>query len=303
LNKLTKIFIAIGLHLLLVSQALKSAATGIQDSMPSSPASAAIDYLNSIPSLEHSKHWPNVDPKLFLQNLKTFTISPLKFYEGKGTNFCAYAALTYLPLRYDPLGFSRFMIDLYKNGKAKLGKVMLAPGHAVRQEAGLIKYKGPLDIQPAGQVWILALADHFKGYLNVFNRNYDKGDEDRIWASTNFAKFNRMLRKLFLLKVKAYGSDLIRPGVGDRYDFLKEQMQSGTIFLYLNNRLLYKKDHVAVRFGIPTHYVLLLDIQKLDNGKINILYWDYGIKTLQQLDPKFFRKILFGISHCSTPAK
>lgn len=271
--------------------------------MPSSSASSAIAYLNSIKHLDQSRHWPNVDPQLFLQNLKMFTNSPLRFYEGKGTNFCAYAALTYLPLRYDPLGFSKFMVELYRNGRAKMGKVMLTPGRAVREEAGLIKYKGALDIQPAGQVWILALADHFKGYLNIFNRAYQKGDEDKLWASTNFAKFNRMLRKLFLLKVKARGSDLIRPGVGDRYEYLKEQLQSGTVFLYLNNRLLYKKDHVAVRFGIPTHFILLLDIQKLEDGRINLLYWDYGMKTLQQLEPKFFRKILFGISHCSTPAK
>ncbi|MBC7948215.1 MAG: hypothetical protein H7Y42_10080 [Chitinophagaceae bacterium] len=273
------------------------------DSMPTSTAQEAIDYLNGINTLDASSYWPNVDPVLFLQNLKGFTVAPLKFYEGKGTNFCAYAALTYLPLQFDPLGFSKFMVEFYRNGQARMGKVMLKPSRAVRNEAGLIKYKGALDIQPAGQMWILSLADHFKGYLNIFNRRYDKGDEDKIWASTNFAKFNRMLRKLFLLKVNARGADLIRPGVGDRYTYLKEKMKTGTVFLYLNNRLLYKKDHVTVRLGIPTHYVALFDIQMTENGKINIVYWDYGQKTLQQLQPKFFRKILFGVTHCETPVK
>jgi hypothetical protein len=289
--------------LLTLAKTYAFAGDNLADSMPVSSAKDALAYINSIRSLDSSKHWPNVDPQIFLQNLKTFTIAPLQFYEGKGTNFCAYAALTYLPLYHDPLGFSKFMIELYTNGRAKMGKVMLTPSNAVKQQAGLIKYKGALDIQHAGQVWILTLADHFKGYLNIFNRHYDEGDEDKMWASTNYAKFNRMLRKLFLLKVKARGADLFRPGVGDRYDYIKEKMKTGTVFLYLNNRLLYKKDHVKVRVGIPTHYILVFDIQKTDDGTINIIYWDYGRKTLQQLSPKFFHKIIFGISYCSIPLK
>jgi hypothetical protein len=267
------------------------------DSIPISTQQQAIAFLDSLQNFDSSKHWPNVDPGLFLQNLRTFAVTPLKFYEGKGTNFCAYSALTYIPLNYDPLGFSRFMVTLYQKGKAKMGKVVFRPSSAVKKEAGLLKYKGALDISPAGQIWFLCLADHFKGYLNFFNRGFDKGDENTLWASTNFAKFNRMLRKLFVLKVHARGSDLIRPRISDTYTYLNELSKKGPFFLYLNNRLFYKKKHeVTTRFGIPTHFVLLLDIYKTTDNKINIIYWDYGKKTLQQVHSKLLRKIIFGIT-------
>ena len=256
----------------------------------------AVAFLDSIKELSPSLHWPNVDPGMFLQNLKTFALYPLKFYEGKGTNFCAYSAITYIPLNYDPIGFARFMIKLYTDGEAKMGKVQFRPSRAVKEEAGLIKYKGALDISPASQMWFLCLADRFKGYLNFFNRHFDKGDESTLWASTNFAKFNRMVRRLFLFKVKARGSDLFRPWVNNPYEFLREKSAKAPVFLYLNNRLLYKKKHVVTRFGIPTHFVLLLNIYK-SGDKINIVYWDYGKKTLQQVTPPLLRKIIFGISY------
>jgi hypothetical protein len=237
-----------------------------------------------------------VKPEIFLVNLKGFATEPLRFYEGKSTNFCAYSALTYIPLHHDPLGFSRFMVTLYNTGRAKMGKVIFEPARAVREEAGLLKYKGPLDINAAAQMWFLSLADEFKGYLNIFNQRFHKGDENTLWAATNFAKFNRMLRQLFPAEVKARGSDLIRPWIGDLYSYLKEKLQTGTVFLYLNNRRLYRKKHVKVRFGIPTHYVLLLDIYKVGD-RVNLLYWDYGLKTLQQVSPHLLKRITFGITH------
>ncbi|MEO5564061.1 MAG: hypothetical protein ABIR18_11515 [Chitinophagaceae bacterium] len=274
-----------------------------RDTMTISTANQAIVYLNSIGRLDFSKLWPNIDPVLFIENLRHFATKPLNFYEGKSTNFCAYSALTYIPLRYDPLGFSKFMISLYTTGKAKMGKVEFSPGTAVRNEAGLLRYKGALDISPAGQMWFLCLASYFKGYLNFFNRNFDKGDENTLWAATNYAKFNRMLRKLFYLKARARGADIIRPWISDEYSYLESKMKKGIVFLFLNNRLLYKKKHVVARFGIPTHYVLLMDIYKSDDDKINVVYWDYGRKTLQQLDKKFLKKIIFGITFCPFTTK
>lgn len=273
------------------------------DSNKISTQQQALAFLDSVGRLDSSAYWPHADPVLFLENLRTFAITPLKFYEGKGTNFCAYSALTYIPLNYDPLGFSRFMVALYKNGRARMGRVMIRPGAAVRQEAGLLKYKGALDISPAGQIWFLSLADHFKGYLNFFNRRFHEGDENTLWASTNYAKFNRMLRKLFSLKVHARGSDLIRPWLSDIPAYLNKRSHYGPIFLYLNNRLLYKKTHVTTRWGIPTHFVLLLEIIPAGNGNINIVYWDYGKKTLQQVSPRLLKKIIYGITDFSFKTK
>ena len=270
------------------------------DTIQLSTAQQAIDYINTIQRLDSSSHWPNIDPALLLQNLNVSIRGPVKSFEGKNTNFCAYTALSYIPIRYDPLGFSHFIIDLYKNGKAKMGKSMIEPGIKVRQAAGTLIYKGDLDINHLAQMWFLSLADHFKGYLNLFNSSYNTGDENRLWAATNFAKFNRMVRRLFRYKVKGIGSDLLRPHFDDIYSELQSRLQKGTVFLYLNNRMLYKKNHETSRFGIPTHYVVLTDISR-EGDILTIIYWDAGRKTLQQVTPQFLKKIVYGATFCSKP--
>jgi hypothetical protein len=259
----------------------------------------AIEYLNSQPQLDSSASWPNISPVYFRENLDQYLNDPLHAFESKYTNFCGYTAISFATIRHDPLGFIKFMLQLYKDGKAKMGDAMIEPSKAVRDWAGKLKYKGTLDINPATQMWFMSLADHFKGYLNLFNKRYDPGDENRMWASTNFAKFNRMLRKLLGWKVHGRGADLVRPPINDLYGFIEDKLTKGTVFLYLNNRLLYKKKHVSVtRKGIPTHYVLLESISKYEN-KINIVYVDGGRKTLQQVDPWLLQKIIFGITWCT----
>ena len=267
------------------------------DSVQTSTPSQAMAWLDSVQRTDSSSHWINVPPDIFFENLRGFATSPLKFYEGRTNNFCAYSALTYLPLKNDPLGFCQFMLKLYQQGKASYNDVRFRPGKAILEEAGLLKYKGALDLNPAAQMWFLCLADRFKGYLNFVNLNFDKGDENSLWASTNFAKFNRILRKVCKLRVRARGSDLMRPWIKDIYVHIEERLKKGTVFLYLNNRLLYRKKHTSSRFSIPTHYILLLDIQKVDDNKINIIYWDYGMKSLQQISPQLLRKAIFGITY------
>jgi len=270
------------------------------DSLPGSTTQQALAWLSSIKNLDSSRHWPHIDPQLLLDNLNASIRGPVKSFEGKNTNFCAYTAFSYLPLRYDPLGFARFVIALYRDGEATMGKTRLRPSKRVRNEAGLLRYKGELDINHLAQMWFLALADHFKGYLNFLNRRFHSGDENTMWAATNFAKFNRMLRRLFPYDVKARGSDLVRPRTKDIYQYLHSRLQQGAVFLYLNNRLLYRKNHEVSRFGIPTHYVMLTDIMK-EGEKITIIYWDAGRKTLQQVTASFLNRIIYGISFCDVP--
>ncbi|GAB3011564.1 hypothetical protein GCM10027051_12530 [Niabella terrae] len=260
-----------------------------------STAAQAVAYLDSISHLDKSHFWPNVDPGLLLDNLRTFTTSPFAFHEGKPTNFCAYSALTYLPLTYDPLGFSKFMIHLFKYGEARMGKTVIKPGMDVRKAAGLLKYKAELDINPAGQMWFLSLADHFKGYLNFFNRRFQMGDENTFWASTNFAKFNRMTRRLFPGTIKSVGADLIRPKVS-LYAYIAGKINDNEVFLYINNKKLYRKRHSRSFIKTPTHYILLTHIARLPGDKIEIVYWDYGRLTLQQLPASLFRDIVYGIT-------
>lgn len=272
------------------------------DSTRNSTLEDAAEYLRTLSKPDSSIFWPNIKPEYLLENLQLYVQRPAYAFESRNTNFCGYTALSFVTLDHDPLGFVKFLVQLYKEGKAKMGQAVFEPSEAVRNMAGNLKYKGMLDINPATQMWFLTLADHFKGYLNLFNKRYDRGDENKLWAATNFAKFNRMLRKLFDWKVEARGADLIRPSVDDLYSFMEKKLKKGTVFLYLNNRLLYKKKHVATRFGIPTHYVLLLSISR-KNDNIHISYTDGGRTTHQQISMGLLKKIVFGISFCTNRSR
>ncbi len=268
-----------------------------QDTSAHSTKQEAVKYLSNFKTLEPSSHWPNIDPSLFLENLKLNIENPLSIYAGRGTNFCGYAALSYIPLNNDPAGFVKFMLKLFREGKATMGRVNFKPSAPVQRAAGTLRFKGKMDVRPAEQLWLLVLADHFKGYLNIFNRKYDPGDEDGLWASTNYAKFNRMIRKLFNYKVDASGSDLLRPGKRDLVEYITNRKDSAIKFLYLNNTFLTKKNHGPKR-RLPTHFIVLLNITKI-NEIITITYWENGGKSLQQVTPDFLKKITFGISICS----
>ena len=266
----------------------------------STPAQA-LDFIRKSGSLPQSKWWPNIKSDAYLENIRSNIISPLQVYEGSNTNFCGYAALTYLPLHTDPLGYARFMLEIYTNGKAKYGNVNFEPSSAVRQASGTLRFKGTLDVRPADQLWFMSLADHFKGYVNFFNKKYDPEDENTFWASVNYSKFNRMVKALFNFKVHARGSDLLHPCIKSLYNYIHESMQSGINVLYLNNAYLYKRKHNMLRPGIPTHYVVLLGLERIGD-KITLTYWDYGFRSLREITPAFLKKIVFGISHCTIKA-
>ena len=261
----------------------------------SSTQQQAISYVEKITELKTSTHWPNIKPDLFLKNLKKNIHNSVSIYPGKGTNFCGYGALTYLFLQDDPLGYANLMLKLYSEGNATFRNISFNPSPAIKREAGALKYKGLLDINPAEQMWYLTLADHYKGYLNFFNKTYDGGDENRFWASVNYAKFNRMTRDLLHYNSKAKGADLMRPKVGSLYNYISEKMKTGTVVLFINNRIVHKKDHIRIKLGVPTHFIVAEKIS-IENDVITFMYWDYGRKTQLQVSTDFFKRIVFGIT-------
>jgi hypothetical protein len=258
----------------------------------------ALSFLDQIKEPEISTHWPNIKSRLFLKNLRAIIDKPMGIYPGKGTNFCGYGALTYLFLQDDPLGYARLLLELYRHGKATFLKTVFVPSAAIKTEAGKLKFKGMLDINPAEQMWYLTLAGHYKGYLNIFNRKYDPGDEDRFWASVNYAKFNRMARNLLQYRVKSRGADLMRPKSLDLYAYISEKMAEGQVVLFINNRIVHKKDHVTIKLGVPTHFIVAEKISIRDS-LVTLMYWDYGRKTQMQLSVAFLKRIVFGITQLS----
>ncbi len=253
----------------------------------------ALAYLETIDQTKESAYWPNVKPKLFYDNLK-LNLNKESFYPGRSTNFCSYGALSYLVVEKDALGYVKFMNELYEKGEASYNDNRFKPSKEVMKAAGTLRFKGVLDIRHAEQMWFLVLADKFKGYLNFFNKRFNEGDENTFWASANLAKFNRMVHRMCGVHVRAVGSDLIKPWVKDIYSYLKKRMDSSTVSLYINNRVIHKKNHDKIKFSIPTHFVILKDISRTDD-LITIRYWDYGGETLMQVSSRTFKKTVFGI--------
>lgn len=298
LNSLSVKTAIIFISFLLCSFTLRAGTNYADDTTATSTQAQAIAYVDSIKSLSPSGYWPHVKSALYLSNLQLNIQQPLSFYPGRGTNFCAYGALSYLVIKDDPLGYAKFMIELYRNGSGSYNGNHFTPSSSIMAAAGTLKFKGVLDIRHAEQVWFLVLADHFKGYLNVFNPNYDLGDEDRFWAATNLAKFNRMARKMCRYDTKAVGSDLFHPWLKNTFNYLRDRLGKGVLVLYINNRVIHKKNHDKVKLSIPTHFVVLEDI-RMDGDMVTLVYWDYGGKTLIQIKPKVLKKIIYGISFCT----
>jgi hypothetical protein len=270
----------------------------VDTALVTSTQQQAMNYLESVKDRGNSNAWPNIKPALFFDNLRSNINRPISIYPGSGTNFCGYGALTYLMLKDDPLSYAKLLIQLYREGKASFRGLSFNPSDAVKKEAGLLKFKGILDIHPAEQMWYLSLADHFKGYLNFFNRKFDPGDENKFWASVNYAKFNHMIKKMLHYKVSARGGDILRPRTEDLYQYISNKIETGMVILFINNRIVHKKNHVTIKLGVPTHFIVADKIIK-ENGLITLVYWDYGGRTLMQLSPAFFKRIVFGITHCT----
>jgi len=254
----------------------------------------ALNYLSNIHFSKNS-YWPKINPLLFEENLRRNIEQPVFLFAGRNTNFCGFAALGYVFLKEDPFGYTKFMTELYQYGKADYGITTFTPSKAIMQMAGQIMFEGELDRNDADQMLFFTLADHFKGYLNIFHHNYSPGDEQGFWAATNLRKFNRMLRVMFKAEIKSTGSDLIRPSFKNLSSFLNEKLQTGDVFLYLNNTILRKKNHYKLRKRIPTHYIVLQSISE-ENGFVTLTYWDVGSKTRRQVSTKTLSKILYGVS-------
>lgn len=259
---------------------------------------ASLIFLDSFANLSQSVYWPNVKPSLFIKNIKKNINHPELIYSGTNTNFCGYAALSYTCIKTYPLRYAKFMIELYKNSEAYFRNVKFNPSNNVKAAAGLLEFKGALDINQADQLWYLTLADHFKGYLNIFNREYKPGAEDKLWPATNFAKFNRMLRKICNYKTQSVGSDLMRPYFKNIVPFLNDKIENNhQVFLFLNNAILHNRNHNIAKYRIPTHFVVLFSIIAHDE-LVTINYWDYGFITQREMPISVFEDIVFGVTWC-----
>lgn len=266
----------------------------IKDTGSISQKQAALQLLNEMDTSLASPFWPNVKPGKFYKNVTANLKNPDRLHQGGMTNFCGYAAFVNFMMLKDPVRYAHLILDLYRTGEACSNITHLKPSAAVRNAAGTLFGKGPLDINYADQILFLSLADHFKGYMNIFNMKYDDGDEDNLWASTTLAKFNRMMKHILNIKLYARGSDLLRPMFMSRYRYIKRKLPENDVILYVNSHFLNPSFKRFITLRVPTHYIHLYSIEKRKKGYI-ITYWDYGLKTQQAVTQKMFDKLIFGI--------
>ncbi len=83
-----------------------------------------------------------------------------------------------------------------------------------------------------------------------------------------------------------------------RFAYDRARLETGIVVLYINNRIVHRKNHVTIKLSVPTHFVIAEKIE-IEDDKITLVYWDYGRKTLLQMSPAFFKRIVFGVTHCT----
>ena len=104
-----------------------------------------------------------------------------------------------------------------------------------------------------------------------------------------------MTKELLHYNSQARGADLMRPKVGSLYDYISERMKTCTVVLFINNRIVHKKDHIKIKLAVPTHFIVAEKIS-IENDMITFVYWDYGHRTQLQVSTAFFKRIVFGVS-------
>lgn len=265
------------------------------DSILNVERTLALELLDKQDSSYLSPHWPNVKSALFFANIRKNIIAPTEINQGRSTNFCGYAALTHLLVKYNPKAYARYMIELYTSGNLNLERKNLSPTKEVKATAGTLRNKGELDILHADQLWFLTMADQFKGYMNIIDHKYGPGDENKIWAGTNYGKFNNMLAHFTKDRLIRRGTDFIRPSESDYVTYLNHQLTHGIVVLFVNSKYLYPHKYTLFKLRAPTHFIVLYKIEK--NGEmIDMQYWDYGMRTEQQITRKRLKQLIFGIT-------
>lgn len=272
-------------------------ATLVPDSTLKVAKRRALDMLETMDTSTRSELWPHINPSLFYANVRNNILYPDKINQGNNNNFCSYAALSHLLMQYQPDVYVKMILSLYEKGSTRLySRRILKPSKQVRQMAGALINNGELNLLHADQMWFLTMADGFKGYINLLNHHYDPGDENTLWAATNYHKFNRMLRAFGGYKVHTTGSDLIRPGIRNIYNYLNAGLKKGVVMLYINSSLMYPHRFKWLNFPAPSHFVILYELTRLANGLYKIRYWDYGLKTEQFISKRRLRRTIYGIS-------
>lgn len=204
-----------------------------------------------------------------------------------GTYFCWAAAASSLQFERNPRQMAELMMSLFQTGKANLGGLEIELSQTMIDAIGSSTFDndGGLKNSLVDQMLFLAIGGSLKRYINVLNQVYQQGDEDALWASGTFGKFNELMKLYGNSIVTSQGSDLITPGI-TALQLLDAQKNGEKIFLFVYNdhfknpKPPIKSDRGTFDPYYPTgpsgtHFVQIRNIT-INNGLINMEVWDYG---------------------------
>jgi len=63
----------------------------------------------------------------------------------------------------------------------------------------------------------------------------------------------------------------------------------------VNSKYLYPHKYAFFKLRAPTHFIVLYNLYKIGD-MIEVQYWDYGLRTEQQITVKRLDKLIFGIT-------
>ena len=142
----------------------------------------ALELLNQMDTSKVSAFWPMVEPVAFYQNVKKNILFPEKIYQGHATNFCGYAAMSVVLCSQQPEAYTRYVVELYEKGETQVGGRVDRAHRSSSKDSRQYAAKRQAYINPADQLWLISLPDHFKGYMDV-DKKFQTGDENLIWAA------------------------------------------------------------------------------------------------------------------------
>ena len=106
----TKLIISLSIVIISASNSIAQVniiSTQIYDSMLAIKQQEALAILSKEDTVSTSAYWPNIKPSLFFSNIRKNITYPAKINQGHSTNFCGYAAMTHLLLKYNPAIYLR----------------------------------------------------------------------------------------------------------------------------------------------------------------------------------------------------
>ena len=234
------------------------------------------------------------------EGLRKMIAEPEQINPTSLTNFCGKAPLGVLISKENPVGLAHLMIDLYDDGIGKyfngIDTVSLVLPQRMKEQMKLnisgISYSYPEDqaINPVFATLAYVLTDNYNW---GWDKRYDVGDENKVWAGSTLGVERKVLDLFFGYNVQTFGSNFLSNTIN--LDKVKEAVDNKNhVYLLVNSRLLHNLSK-AGRWLIGTHYI---DVRKIDFGnkgkRIKVVWWEYGKLFEQTFERSVFRRFIAG---------